>query len=77
MGIWKPNRTKKTHFKVLPNGRIWIALSSKGTSSHYVIMRRYYMHGKYNRFHRNIKDLDMEDEDLSPEDLIILGDCLS
>ena len=57
MGVWKPNGTKRTHFKVLPSGKIWIASSSKGTSSHYVITRRYYTHGTYNRFRRIIVDI--------------------
>ena len=41
MGVWKTNGTKKTHFRVLPSGRIWVT-STKGAtpkSSHYVLTR--------------------------------------
>lgn len=56
LGVWKANGTKTTHFRILPSGRIWIA-SSKPKSPCYVITRRYYVHGTYNRFRRVIIDI--------------------
>ena len=58
LGVWKTNGTKTTHFCILPSGRIWISSKRKGRlSTYYVITRRYYVHGTYQRFRRVIVDI--------------------
>ena len=58
LGTWKATGTKSTYYSVRPNGAILISSGKgKGSTSNYVMTRRYYVHGTYQLFHRIINDI--------------------
>ena len=58
LGVWKATGTKRTHFRFTQGNSIGYASGVPSKSSDYFLLtRRYYVYGTYNRFHWIISDI--------------------
>lgn len=54
MGAWVTTGTKATHFYFNGSADTLVFTSRKGVRAKYVLKRRYYIHGTYQKYHRMI-----------------------
>ena len=58
LGVWKATGTKRTHFRFTQCNSIRYASGMPSKANDYFLLtRRYYVHGTYDRFHRIISDI--------------------
>ena len=61
LGVWNPTGTKKTFFRFSSSGTLRFTSKRPSTSinsSYYILTHRYYVHKSYEKFHRQIADIE-------------------
>ena len=61
LGVWVPTGTKKVFFRFSSSGILKFTNKKSGNavkSSYYTLTRRYYVHKSYDKYHRQIADIE-------------------
>ena len=57
LGSWKSTGTKRTYFRYTTSNSLVYATAGADRSNYFLLIRRYYVHKTYERFHRIICDI--------------------